>query len=97
MMASRVLRVRTSDGAATGAGIACLDIVLLGWLGQAFSTGLVGLSLLAAAWGGAAAGVVAGDDGRLAVPELVFPAASGLSAQGQSQLDPGDCPGAARV
>jgi HAE1 family hydrophobic/amphiphilic exporter-1 len=42
MMASRVLKVR-HDGARRGRWSRILDIVLLSWLGQAFTTGLVGL------------------------------------------------------
>ena len=41
MMASRLLRVR-SGGPGNGRFARLLDIVLLGWLGRAFSTGLIG-------------------------------------------------------
>jgi HAE1 family hydrophobic/amphiphilic exporter-1 len=40
MMASRLLRVR-SEGSGNGRFARLLDIVLLGWLGRAFSTGLI--------------------------------------------------------
>ena len=41
MMASRLLRVR-SGGSGNGRFARLLDIVFLGWLGRAFSTGLIG-------------------------------------------------------
>ena len=43
MMASRLLRVR-SGASGNGRFARLLDIVLLGWLGRAFSTGLIGAS-----------------------------------------------------
>ena len=96
MMASRLLRGR-SGGSGNGRFARLLDIVLLGWLGRAFSTGLLGcLSWLQR-------GVVRRldscrrHDGRLSGSGLVLHAARRLSAQGQPQPDPGHCAGATRV
>ena len=96
MMASRLLRVR-SGGSGNGRFARLLDIVFLGWLGRAFSTGLIGcLSWLQR-------GVVRRldscrrHDGRLSRPGLVFHATRRLSAKGQPQPDPGHCAGTTRV